>query len=171
MAQKITEEEAEARRVSILSAARWCFLNLGFAKTSLDDIAKRANITPVHRVPAMVLEPWRDMVGAPTAAEFYNVCERVSPEVTQHHRQVVLDAIATILKHSDAAAGRAGAEHRPQRVRGPDHAIASLKARPIASSWNPPTSTGWDRRPFHRNACIDNRLRAYVTLHHLKLPC
>jgi hypothetical protein len=122
MAQKITEEEAEARRVSILPAARWCFLNFGFAKTSLDDIAKRANITPVHRVPAMVLEPCRDMVGAPTAAEFYNVCERVSPEVTQHHRQVVLDAIATILKDSDAAAGRAGAEHRPQRVRGPGHA-------------------------------------------------
>ncbi|MDR2352098.1 MAG: TetR/AcrR family transcriptional regulator [Deltaproteobacteria bacterium] len=30
---------------AILSAARWCFLNFGFSKTSLEDIAKRANIS------------------------------------------------------------------------------------------------------------------------------
>jgi AcrR family transcriptional regulator len=45
MALKITDEEAAARRLSILQAARWCFLNFGFAKTSLDDIAKRAGIS------------------------------------------------------------------------------------------------------------------------------
>jgi AcrR family transcriptional regulator len=41
----MTEEEAAERRTRILHAARWCFLNFGFAKTSLDDIAKRANIS------------------------------------------------------------------------------------------------------------------------------
>lgn len=35
----------EARKVEIILAARWCFLNFGFAKTSIDDIAKRANIS------------------------------------------------------------------------------------------------------------------------------
>lgn len=146
MALKITEEEAEARRVSILQAARWCFLNFGFAKTSLDDIARRAGISRtllyknfrdkedifaavfaywlVSRHPeaqraaaadgraqdrlmevcrAMVLEPWSDMVGAPMAADFYDVCERISPEVSAHHRQVVVDTITTILNDGAAA--------------------------------------------------------------------
>jgi AcrR family transcriptional regulator len=41
----IAEEEAAERRSRILHSARWCFLNFGFAKTSLEDIAKRANIS------------------------------------------------------------------------------------------------------------------------------
>ncbi|MDC6257101.1 helix-turn-helix domain containing protein [Ralstonia solanacearum] len=41
----MTREAAVARREGILQAARWCFLNFGFSKTSLDDIAKRANIS------------------------------------------------------------------------------------------------------------------------------
>ncbi len=45
MAPKITPEEAEQRRDRVLLAARWCFLNFGYSKTSLDDIAKRANIS------------------------------------------------------------------------------------------------------------------------------
>lgn len=146
MALKITEQEASARRVSILQAARWCFLNFGFAKTSLDDIAKRANISrtllyrtfkdkgdifvavfehwliarhPEARQAAaakgktadrllavcrvLVFEPWVDMVGAPMAAEFYDICERASPEVSAHHRQVVLDCVNTILNDAAAA--------------------------------------------------------------------
>lgn len=48
----MTEEAAAARRTKILQAARWCFLNFGFAKTSLEDIAKRASIsrTLLYRV-------------------------------------------------------------------------------------------------------------------------
>lgn len=42
---KISSDNQQTRRVEILDAARWCFLNFGFAKTSLDDIAKRANIS------------------------------------------------------------------------------------------------------------------------------
>lgn len=38
------EKEAE-RRETILTSARWCFLNFGFAKTSLEDIARRANLS------------------------------------------------------------------------------------------------------------------------------
>ncbi|WP_294907041.1 TetR/AcrR family transcriptional regulator [Tatumella sp. UBA2305] len=45
MTLKLTEEGLEARKVEIILAARWCFLNFGFAKTSIDDIAKRANLS------------------------------------------------------------------------------------------------------------------------------
>lgn len=41
----MTEDEAAARRAKVLTAARWCFLNFGFAKTAFDDIAKRANLS------------------------------------------------------------------------------------------------------------------------------
>lgn len=129
-----------------MQAARWCFLNFGFAKTSLDDIAKRSNISRtllyrtfkdkedifvavfehwlISRHPearraaaakgkaadrllkvcqVMVFDPWMDMVGAPMAAEFHDVCERTNPEVSAHHRQVVLDCVASILGDSAAA--------------------------------------------------------------------
>ncbi|NUP08112.1 MAG: TetR/AcrR family transcriptional regulator [Polyangiaceae bacterium] len=39
------EDGAAARRSKILRAARWCFLNFGFAKTSFEDIAKRADLS------------------------------------------------------------------------------------------------------------------------------
>lgn len=146
MALKITAEEATARRINVLQAARWCFLNFGFSKTSLDDIARRANISRtllyrtfkdkedifaavfehwlISRHPlaqeavaakgslkerlltvcrVMVFEPWEDMVGAPMAAEFYDVCERLNPEVSAHHRQVVLDCVADILGDAPTA--------------------------------------------------------------------
>ncbi len=45
MPATITEDEAAARRSKVLLAARWCFLNFGFAKTSFEDIAKRANLS------------------------------------------------------------------------------------------------------------------------------
>lgn len=41
----MTDTETANRRVSILTAARWCFLNFGFAKTAFEDIAKRANLS------------------------------------------------------------------------------------------------------------------------------
>jgi AcrR family transcriptional regulator len=41
----MTEDEAAARRARVLVAARWCFLNFGFAKTSFEDIAKRAKLS------------------------------------------------------------------------------------------------------------------------------
>jgi TetR/AcrR family transcriptional regulator, transcriptional repressor of aconitase len=146
MALKITAEEAAARRTSVLQAARWCFLNFGFSKTSLDDIAKRASISRtllyrtfkdkedifaavfeywlIARHPqaqvavaaraslqdrlltvcrVMVFEPWEDMVGAPMAAEFYDVCDRLAPEVSARHRQVMLDCVTAILNDADAA--------------------------------------------------------------------
>lgn len=34
-----------ARRASVLTAARWCFLNFGFSKTSFEDIARRAGLS------------------------------------------------------------------------------------------------------------------------------
>ena len=40
----VTQRALDRRRV-ILDAARSCFLQFGFAKTSLDDIAKRANLS------------------------------------------------------------------------------------------------------------------------------
>jgi AcrR family transcriptional regulator len=41
----LTEQDTAERRSRVLQAARWCFLNFGFAKTSLEDIAKRANLS------------------------------------------------------------------------------------------------------------------------------
>ncbi|RKH20373.1 TetR/AcrR family transcriptional regulator [Corallococcus praedator] len=41
----MTDDEAAARRARVLVAARWCFLNFGFAKTSFEDIAKRARLS------------------------------------------------------------------------------------------------------------------------------
>lgn len=45
MSQKLSPEALEARRTRILDAARWCFLNFGFSRTSLEDIAHRASIS------------------------------------------------------------------------------------------------------------------------------
>ncbi len=45
MPATITEDETAARRARVLLAARWCFLNFGYAKTSFEDIAKRANLS------------------------------------------------------------------------------------------------------------------------------
>ncbi len=45
MPRLLTVDEALVRRTNILAAARWCFLNFGFAKTALEDIAKRANLS------------------------------------------------------------------------------------------------------------------------------
>ena len=147
MSNKLTQDEAEARRLKILTAARWCFLNFGFSKTSLDDIAKRATISRtllyrtfkdkediftavfaewlVSRHPAartaadrsgapverlievcrlMVVEPWADMVGAPMAGEFFDVCERIDPDIEALHRRVASECVATILGGDEAAA-------------------------------------------------------------------
>jgi TetR/AcrR family transcriptional regulator, transcriptional repressor of aconitase len=41
----IREDEAAVRRARVLAAARWCFLNFGFAKTSFEDIARRAHLS------------------------------------------------------------------------------------------------------------------------------
>ena len=41
----MTGDEAAVRRAWVLTAARWCFLNFGFAKTAFEDIAKRANLS------------------------------------------------------------------------------------------------------------------------------
>jgi AcrR family transcriptional regulator len=45
MADGTSEERDAQRRTEILGAARECFLQFGYAKTSLDDIAKRAGIS------------------------------------------------------------------------------------------------------------------------------
>jgi AcrR family transcriptional regulator len=37
--------KAAARRARVLVAARWCFLNFGFTKTSFEDIAKRVKLS------------------------------------------------------------------------------------------------------------------------------
>jgi AcrR family transcriptional regulator len=142
----MTEEETEARRSRVLDAARWCFLNFGFAKTSFEDIAKRADISrtllyrifkdkkdvftavfahwlvarhpaaqeaasgpgsPLERLLAvckmMVLEPWSDMVTAPMGAEFFDVCERIDPEIEARHRRVALECVAAILGNEESA--------------------------------------------------------------------
>ncbi len=41
----LTKDEAAARRAKVLNAARWCFLHFGFAKTTFEDVAKRADLS------------------------------------------------------------------------------------------------------------------------------
>nr|WP_282189312.1 TetR/AcrR family transcriptional regulator [Azospirillum endophyticum] len=41
----MTDDDTAKRRATVLAAARWCFLNFGFMKTTFDDIAKRANLS------------------------------------------------------------------------------------------------------------------------------
>ncbi|MCQ4317837.1 TetR/AcrR family transcriptional regulator [Stutzerimonas zhaodongensis] len=52
MKTNFPDEKTQARQKQILVAARWCFLNYGFAKTTFDDIAKRAALsrTLIYRV-------------------------------------------------------------------------------------------------------------------------
>ncbi|HXE18241.1 TetR/AcrR family transcriptional regulator [Castellaniella sp. UC4442_H9] len=45
MSQKLTAEAIAARRTHILDAARWCFLNFGFSRTSLEEVARRAALS------------------------------------------------------------------------------------------------------------------------------
>ena len=45
MSKAKTKDEVAARRTRVLGAARWCFLNFGFAKTAFEDIAKRADLS------------------------------------------------------------------------------------------------------------------------------
>jgi AcrR family transcriptional regulator len=45
MSQKLTPEMLEARRAHVLDAARWCFLNFGFSRTSLEEVARRAAVS------------------------------------------------------------------------------------------------------------------------------
>jgi AcrR family transcriptional regulator len=45
MIQKLSPEALAERRTRILDAARWCFLNFGFQRTTLDEIARRASIS------------------------------------------------------------------------------------------------------------------------------
>jgi len=45
MSQKLTPEVLEARRAHVLDAARWCFLNFGFSRTSLEEVARRASVS------------------------------------------------------------------------------------------------------------------------------
>lgn len=142
----ILKQKTAERREAILTAAQWCFLNFGFAKTSFDDIAKRAGLsrTLLYRVfkdkadiftavfarwltsrhPAalaavagngavkhrlievcrlLVMEPWSDMIGAPMAGEFFDVCERLDPIIEAKHRQVVRECVTTLLQDADAA--------------------------------------------------------------------
>lgn len=45
MKTKLLQEDIQQREAEILQAAQWCFLNFGFRKTSLEDIAKRAGLS------------------------------------------------------------------------------------------------------------------------------
>jgi AcrR family transcriptional regulator len=144
MPAPLSNEKEAARQQSILQAAQWCFLNFGYAKTSLEDIAKRANLSrtllyrtfkdkeaiftavfahwliarhpEAKRMAAarkskidrlievcrlMVLEPWMDMVSAPMGTEFFEVCERIDPEIDVLHRKVALECVTEILQNTE----------------------------------------------------------------------
>ncbi|MDQ7995243.1 MAG: TetR/AcrR family transcriptional regulator [Luteibacter sp.] len=45
MPPTLSDSRTAIRRQAILASARWCFLNFGFNRTSLDDIANRAQLS------------------------------------------------------------------------------------------------------------------------------
>ena len=45
MVVRLTQDEAATRKAKVLLAARWCFLNFGYAKTAFEDIAKKASLS------------------------------------------------------------------------------------------------------------------------------
>lgn len=45
MSARLKKGDEPVRRAAVLRAARWCFLHFGYAKTSLEDIAKRADLS------------------------------------------------------------------------------------------------------------------------------
>jgi AcrR family transcriptional regulator len=140
MADGSSEARDAERRREIVEAARQCFLQFGYAKTSLDDIAKRAGISRpliyrkfknkedvfsavyeqlleglyphVEQVLAgrgtarekllgvyehLLMEPWEMLEGAPMAAEFYEACSKVLPEVEAKHERLRLKYTQAVL--------------------------------------------------------------------------
>lgn len=181
MIQKITDQDAAVRRSTVLEAARWCFLNFGFSKTSIDDIARRAGLSRtllykifkdkediftavfahwlMARLPqaqaaaerpgdaygrlmdictVVAIEPWKDMVGAPMAGDFFDVCARIDPDVTASHRAAATGCIARVLG-DDAAAeifilsldGLLADEPTPERLEQRVRLLAATFARGI----------------------------------------
>jgi len=51
----------------------------------------------------MLLEPWTEMVGAPMAAEFYEVCSRIAPAAEERHQKVLHEAVRAILGGKEEA--------------------------------------------------------------------
>ncbi|WNG41047.1 TetR/AcrR family transcriptional regulator [Archangium violaceum] len=146
MSDEKSQERDAQRRAAILQAARECFLQFGYTKTSLDDIAKRANISrPLiyrkfknkddiftavieelfeTRYPRaeqvldspgtqrdkllrvyeiLLLEPWDELMGAPMAADFYEVCSRLFPQVEAKHVRQQLKLTQAILENKELA--------------------------------------------------------------------
>lgn len=181
MGATLLEDVAAARRTKVLIAARWCFLNFGFAKTSFEDIAKRANLsrTLLYRIfkdkedifravfvdwvvsqhPAakkaangpgspyerllsvcrlLALEAWAEMVSAPMAREFFDVCERIDPASEALHRKVSLECV------SDVLGDQASAEVFLLAMDGlfadqPQLAVLEQRLKLLATRFAPPT--------------------------------
>jgi AcrR family transcriptional regulator len=141
-----TEDRDAARRQEIIDAARACFLQYGYGKTSLEDIARRANLsrpllyrkfknkeeifTAVYETlieqgypaadrviegtgsrrdklvavyEALLVPVWQEMSATPTAAELFEACGELFPEVEAHHRKIWLKYLQAILGQKDLA--------------------------------------------------------------------
>jgi TetR/AcrR family transcriptional regulator, transcriptional repressor of aconitase len=146
MAESSGDARDAMRRKVILEAARDCFLQFGFSKTSLDDIAQRANLSRTliyrkfknkddifaalydflfeERYPKaeqvlagpgskrdkllqvyelLLVEPWSELAGAPMAAEFYDACARLFPEVDAKHERLRLKYTQALLETKEIA--------------------------------------------------------------------
>lgn len=51
----------------------------------------------------MVLEPWSDMATTAMGTEFFDVCERIDPEIEARHRRVALECVTSILGDGERA--------------------------------------------------------------------
>ena len=140
------EERDSARRREIIDAGRACFLQYGYGKTSLEDIARRANLSRpllyrkfknkeeifiavyedlIERgyptadqvvagggsrrdklcalYDALLVPVWNEMSSTPQAAELWDACGELFPEIEAHHRKIWLKYLVAILGQRDLA--------------------------------------------------------------------
>lgn len=134
------------RRQEIIEAARACFLQYGYGKTSLEDIAQRAGLsrpllyrkfknkeeifTAVYEslieqgypaadaviagaaskrdklvavYEALLVPIWVELSSTPGAAELWEACGELFPEIENHHRKIWMKYLHAILGNKDLA--------------------------------------------------------------------
>jgi AcrR family transcriptional regulator len=140
------EERDAARRREIIAAGRACFLQYGYSKTSLEDIAKRANLSRpllyrkfknkeeifiavyedlieqgypaadavvagggsrrdklVALYEALLVPLWVELSSTPSAAELWEACGDLFPEIEAHHRKIWLKYLQAVLGQRELA--------------------------------------------------------------------
>lgn len=136
----------QKRKKAILAAALKCFLQFGYSKTSMDDVAKEANLSRpliylkfknkedlftglfdyliegryeeaekvlntngtkrdklLRIYDIFLIDIWEKIIDKPMSAEFYEVCSRLSPKVSEKYKQQQLKCTQAILEDEEVS--------------------------------------------------------------------